>query len=121
MKIELSKDIQASIERVFDVFTGIPKTARHIKAITEIEIVSETQEGLGTRWLESRMIYGQEAIEEREISAFNPYQSFEVVSESSGAKYHAIYTFTEHEEGTRVDLVFTSIQPVQFNPLRGAK
>lgn len=107
MEIHITKHIKAPLDRVFDVFSDISKAQDRIEGITNIEILSDTKHGLGTRWRETRVLFGREASEEMEISAFEPNQSYEVVAASRGAEYHTIYTFKEQDGGTLVEMVFS--------------
>jgi carbon monoxide dehydrogenase subunit G len=107
MQIKVSKDINAPIERVFDVFSDITQAEQRVAGISKVEILSDVKQGKGTHWRETRVMFGREATEEMEISAFNPNQSYEVVAESRGMKYHTIYTFTSNGDITRVEMVFS--------------
>ena len=107
MEIRVSRLIQAPIDRVFDVFSDITRIEERISGITKVDILSDTTGGIGTRWRETRIMFGQEATEEMEISAFRPNQSYEVVAASRGSEYHTIYTFTEQNGGTLVEMIFS--------------
>jgi len=113
MEIRAVRDIDAPIERVFEVFSDITKVEERISGITKVEILSDVTEGIGTRWRETRVMFGQEATEEMEISVFKPNQSYEVVAASHGAEYHSIYRFSEANGKTRVEMVFSG-KPVSF-------
>ena len=113
MDIRVSKSINAPLERVFEVFADISKAQDRIDGITKIEMLSDITHGLGTRWRETRVMFGREATEEMEISVFQPNQSYEVVAASRGVEYHSIYTFTEHDGGTLVEMVFSG-KPISF-------
>jgi len=107
MEIRASRLIQAPIERVFDIFSDITRIEERISGITKVDILSETTTGVGTRWRETRVMFGQEATEEMEISAFRPAQSYEVLAASRGSEYHTIYTFIEQNGGTQVEMIFS--------------
>lgn len=107
MQVQVSKFINAPVEKVFDVFSDITQIENRIEGITKIEILSDVTSGVGTRWRETRMMFGREATEEMEISALTPNKSYEVVAESRGTKYHTIYTFTSQSDGTQVNMVFS--------------
>lgn len=113
MEIRVSKFVEAPVEQVFDVFTDVSQAANRIEGIIKVEILSDVTGGVGTRWRETRMMFGQEATEEMEISAFRPNQSYEVEAESRGTKYHTIYTFAAENGGTQVDMVFSGV-PTTF-------
>ncbi len=107
MQIHLSKYIAAPVDVTFEVFSDITKAEERIDGITKIEILSDVTHGVGTRWRETRIMFGREATEEMEISALQPNQSYEVVASSRGVDYHTRYTFTEKDGGTQVEMVFS--------------
>lgn len=107
MEIRVSRHINAPVNVTFDVFSDLSKAQERIKGITKLEILSDTKEGMGTRWRETRIMMGREATEEMEISDFQPNQSYDVVASSRGVDYHTRYTFTKQNGGTQVDMVFT--------------
>ena len=109
MEIRVSKFVNAPVERVFDAFSDITQTQNRVDGITKVEILSDVTSGVGTRWRETRVMFGREATEEMEISTFTPNQSYEVKAESRGVKYHTVYTFTPQGDGTQVEMVFSGI------------
>jgi len=113
MDVSVSKEVNAPIERVFDVFSDLTKTEERIEAITKLEILSDVKQGKGTRWRETRVMFGREATEEMEISVFEPNKSYEVVAESRGMKYHSVYSFAPQGDATRVDMTFSGT-PMTF-------
>lgn len=108
MEIRLSQFVKAPVDKVFEVFSDISQAEARVEGITRIEMLSDVTRGVGTRWRETRSMFGREATEEMEITALVPNQSYEVVSESRGANYHTIYTFQPKADGTQVDLVFSA-------------
>ena len=107
MDVRVSKHIAAPIDVVFNVFSDITKIEDRIDGITKVEILSDVTSGVGTRWRETRVMFGREATEEMEISTLTPNQSYEVVASSHGMDYHTIYTFKEQGGGTLVEMVFS--------------
>lgn len=107
MEIRVSQHINAPVNLVFDVFSDIENIQEQIEGITQVEILSDITHGVGTRWRETRVMFGREATEEMEISKFAENQSYEVVASSRGMDYHTIYTFNEIDGGTLVEMVFS--------------
>ena len=107
MEIRASKYIAAPIDVTFDVFSDITKAQERVNGITKVEMLSDVKQGVGTRWRETRIMFGREATEEMEISALQPNKSYEVVASSRGINYHSKYTFTEKDGGTLVEMVFS--------------
>lgn len=102
MKIEFSRIIKAPINKVFDVFSDISQADSRISGIKEIEIL-EGGKGLGTKWKETRVMFGKDATEIMWISEFEPNKSYTVDAESNGMKYRSVYNFKEMEDGTKVE------------------
>lgn len=107
MEVRLSKHIATPVDLTFDVFSDIPNLQERVDGIVKVEVLSDVSQGVGTRWRETRVMFGREATEEMEISAFRPNQFYEVVASSRGVDYHSLYTFAEKDGGTQVEVVFT--------------
>jgi uncharacterized membrane protein len=107
MEIQVSKHIAAPIDVVFDVFSDISKVEERVAGITHVVILSDVKHGVGTRWRETRIMFGREATEEMEISDFKQNKSYDVIASSNGIDYHSRYTFTEKDGSTQVDMVFS--------------
>lgn len=63
--------------------------------------------GLGTRWRETRTMFGKEATEEMEITAYVAPVSYRAEAESHGAHYVSDLTFDDLGDGaTAVTMTF---------------
>lgn len=100
--IEMTMDIAAPADRVFDVFTELETAADRISGIERIEILTPGPVGEGTRWKETRKFGKREATEEMEIVRFEPKRSYTVGSESCGAHFEWTFRFEPAGEGTTV-------------------
>ena len=114
MKITAEETINAPIEKVFEVFSDIGKIEERITDIVKSEILSDTKEGLGTRWRETRVMFGKEATEEMEITGFESPKSYKVEAKSHGMHYISTYHFESVDENTtKVTLEFMG-KPLTF-------
>lgn len=107
MKITDSITIKAPLDKVFNVFTDLEKATERVKSISKLEVLEGP--GLlqvGTKWRETRTMFGKEATEEMWVTALEPNASYEVAAESQGTKYLSRYQFTQNGEATEVSLVF---------------
>jgi ligand-binding SRPBCC domain-containing protein len=102
----LNKRIEAPPPSVFTLFSDLANVADRIKSITKIEVVTPGPIGVGTRFKETRVMFGKECTEEMQITAFDPGQSYEVTCQSCGAEYRTLFRFTPDSGGTRVDVDF---------------
>lgn len=115
MKMNATEIIRARTDRVFEVFTDIANAAGRIKGISKVEILGDIRSGRGLRWRETRTMFGKEATEEMEITAFDPLRSYVVEAKSHGMHYLTRFTFEPADGGsaTRVTWVFEGT-PITF-------
>lgn len=105
---EYSTHIDAPLERVFAVAADIPHAADRISGITKVEMETDGAVGVGTRFRETRVMFGKEHTETLEVTAFDPPRSYSVGCDSCGVVWDSTFTFTADGGGTRVELVMTS-------------
>lgn len=109
IRFELSETIAAPPERVFAVMTDIPAAAQWMPGFVRIERLTGGEFGPGTRFRETRRMYGHEATEEFEVAAMEPPRALEfVVDGTKGSSKRGLYRFRYRLEpdgaGTRVVL-----------------
>lgn len=93
MQIDVSQRISAPAESVWDLITDLEGSAQVISGINTVEILSDPGPfAVGTRWRESRTMFGKEATEVMEVSALTPGESYTTVAESHGARYESSLT-----------------------------
>ncbi len=102
-----SVTVQAPPERVFAVCTDLARAPDRIEAITRIDVLTEGAVGVGTRFRETRVMFGREASEEMEIVEFDPPRSFVMTAESHGMRYRTAHRFVPEGGGTRVEIEFS--------------
>jgi hypothetical protein len=100
--------VKAAPARVFDVFSDLAQAEARVKSIKRLELLTAGPVGKGTRWRETRVMFGKAASEEMEISGFDAPRSYETLAESHGSKYQSRFDFTPDGEGTRVVMTFSS-------------
>jgi len=122
-KVSVTEQIDAPLERVFDLFTDLEHAGENISGIDRVEILTDGPTGVGTRWRETRTMWGKEATEEMEITEFSAGDRYTAVAENFGARYLSTFRFTRNGTGTDVTMDFEVI-PVSlvaklFTPLAG--
>ena len=89
--LDMSREISASVDVVWAIMTDLEDAADTISAIQSIEILSEPQAfDVGTRWRETRTMFGRQATEEMWVTAVDPGTSYVVEAENNGARYTTI-------------------------------
>lgn len=107
MKIQDSISINADRKHVFGVFCDLNNAAANISAITKVEVLAGPASlNIGTKWRETRTMFGKEATEEMWVTGYEQDVSYVAEAESRGAHYRSEYRFTPEGNGTRVDMTF---------------
>ena len=111
--VEVQTTVTAPPERVFRIATDLENIAETMSGIDSAEVLTDGPFREGTRWRETRTLYGRQATEEMWVTGFDPPGSYVVEAESHGAHYRTEMTFAPADDGTRVTMVF-SARPVSF-------
>jgi len=80
--------VHAPAPAVWEVLTDLEGTARVLHGVRGVERLSQdTGYDVGTRWRETRVMFGQEASEDMTVTAVEPGRRTEVQAESHGMRY----------------------------------
>jgi hypothetical protein len=121
--VEASTVVAASPDRVFALYTDLEHAPGRCKAIKKLELLTPGPMRKGTRFRETRVMFGKEASETMEVVEFEPGRSYTVAAASCGSRYLTTFAFRPEGAGTRVDVRFEAT-PVSFfaklmSPLSG--
>ncbi len=107
MMISATETINAPRGRVFAMLSDIPNAASRIPDIKKIEMLTEGPVGVGTKWRETRAMFGREHAETMWISEFRAPEFYAVGADSCGSVYRTTFTFREVSPGvTEVEFAF---------------
>ncbi|MFG0331454.1 MAG: SRPBCC family protein [Phycisphaerales bacterium] len=110
----MTKRIEAPVEIVFEVFTDLPRAEERISGVKKLEVLSDGPIGTGTRFSETRVMFGKEASQEMEITDFEPNRGYTVAADSCGCHCRTRFDFLpDGEEATKVNVVFET-KPMSF-------
>ncbi len=109
MRIEVRTLIAAPVERVFAVASDIPRWPQSIGAITRVEMLTPGPVAAGTRFRETRTMFGRTESQEMAVAEMLPPSLFVLTAESHGTRYRAVHTFAAERDGTRLGLVFEGV------------
>jgi len=112
--LEISETIDAPIEKVFAQATDFANAARFIEGINQVEMLTDGPVGPGTRFKETRIMFGREATEEMEVGLWAPPHRYGLDAASHGCQYQSLYEFKEIGSATEVTLKFTAIPLTTF-------
>lgn len=101
--------IDAPPERVFAVASDFAGAARIIEGIERVEMLTEGPVGVGTRFRETRVMFGREATEEMEVVAFDPPRGYVLGCENHGCRYRSEIRVEPSGDGTDVEMSFEAV------------
>jgi uncharacterized protein YndB with AHSA1/START domain len=117
--------VEAQPERVFQLFTDFEHAAERARAIESVEMLTHGPTRVGTRFRETRVMFGRRASETMEVAELEPGRGYVLTAESCGARYRTAVTFTPERGGaaTRVRATFegtpVSLMARLLTPLMG--
>jgi uncharacterized protein YndB with AHSA1/START domain len=109
----VSLHINAPPATVFALASDVRSWVGRVKAIKKVEVLTSGNVGLGTKWRETRMMFGREATEKLEFVWWSVGKSYAVGCESCGAKYRTTFEFIPEDGGTLVKVSMV-VKPVTF-------
>ena len=103
-RLQLCVRIAAPVERLFEVFADLRSAPDRIKGIKQLEVLTDGPIGVGTKFRETREMFGKDATEAMEITEFDPPWTYSVSALSCGCHYTARYDFRSDGAETIVEL-----------------
>lgn len=107
-EITVSTHIGASPARVFEACSDFANAPQMISAIKRVEVLTPGPVGKGTKFRETRMMFGKEATETLEVLEFDPGRSYTVGCDSCGCRYRCTFSFRQNGNGTDVESRFSA-------------
>jgi carbon monoxide dehydrogenase subunit G len=92
--------VDAPPARVWDLVTDLAGAAGRIGAIKSVEVLTDQPFGVGTRWRETRVMFGKEATEEMTVTSLTPGESYTTEAESCGCHYTCVVRVAPEGDGS---------------------
>lgn len=108
MNMTFHRTVNAPVAEVFQVYSDFRNAATRVDGIERIEILTGESIGVGTRFKETRTMFGRSSTEEMEITEFVPDQKYTVVAHSCGAHFQTVFQFQPHGDNTILDVELTT-------------
>ncbi len=99
------RKIQAPVEKVFNVVADIGQFSKAIPHIVKVEFLSEQKKGLGTRFRETRLMRGKEAVTELEVTEFIDNERIRLVADSHGTVWDTVFSVSEKDGYTELTMI----------------
>lgn len=91
MEFTIARESSAAPERIWSVMTDLEGWVRVISGIERVErLDGDAGFGVGTRWRETRTLFGKTSTEEMAVTAVEPGRSYVVESDAQGAHYRSV-------------------------------
>ena len=86
--IDISQEVAAPSGVVWDLITGIERSPEVISGIRSVERLDDgTAFDVGTRWRETRVMFGKSATEEMTVTEVDPGHSYTTEAQHGGTQY----------------------------------
>lgn len=124
MRMQLSTHIDAPADAVFAAASDFPNATEMIGGINAIEMLSPATDGspigVGTRFRETRTMFGKQATEEMEVSAFDPPRSYTLSALSCGVQFDSKVEVIPDGQGCRLGYDILGVPTTLFARVVGA-
>lgn len=108
-RTELSRTVAATPAAVFRAVSDVSNFAKAVPAIRRVEFLSEVRHGVGTRFRETRVMRGREAVAEMEVVEYAEGERIRLRSDAGGAVWDSTFTVAPAgDERTRLRLVMVA-------------
>lgn len=105
-EMTVRETIAAPPEKVFAVASDFGNAANTIEGILRVEVLTSGPVGVGTRFRETRKMFGKEATEEMTVAELEPPRRYVLLAESHGSRYRSELRFEPQGAGTEVVMSF---------------
>lgn len=102
----VSERINAAPQAVFAIATDFSGAPQRISGIKRVEMLTPGPVGLGTRFRETRIMFGKEASETMEVVEFEPGRSYTLSAFNCGCEYRTRVSVHAAEGAATSELSF---------------
>ena len=107
MQCSVERLVSAPCEIVFAVASDIPRWPEVVSSIDRVEMLTPGPVAAGSRFRETRRMFGRAATEEMTVSELMPPQRLVLTAENHGTRYRAEHIFVRAHNATRLTIVFS--------------
>ncbi|MFH0522015.1 SRPBCC family protein [Streptomyces sp. M41] len=108
--VVVERRIAAGQGPVWEALTDLAGMERVLSGVSKVEVVTEGAFGVGTRWRETRRMFGKEATEEMWVTACDAPERYVVEAESHGTHYVSEWVVrADGPSATTVRMTFSAV------------
>ncbi len=107
--VVVERRVAASQGRVWEALTDLGRMDRMLSGVTRVEVLTDGGFGVGTRWRETRRMFGKDATEEMWVTVSEPPERYVVEAESHGSRYVSKWVLrADGPESTTILMTFSA-------------
>lgn len=110
-KITVSRVVHAEPDAVWRVLTDLDAAPEVFRAVSRVKRLEGEGYAVGTRWLETRRIFGKEETEELHVTEVQEPSRTTVEADSGGVHYTTVFSLEPVKESTRLQVTFSGYHP----------
>lgn len=100
----ITRSINAPVDVVFDTVAHIENFRKAVPHIVNVEFLSDTQKGVGTKFRETRLMNGREGTVDLEVTEYELNKSIRIVSDAGGTIWDTEFRVEPEGNGTLLTL-----------------
>ncbi len=116
-ELTVSRLVRAPRERVWSALTDLDGLPSVLRGVVRVEVLSGGGYAVGTRWRETRKMFGKDETQTLEVAECDPPRSTSVTSRQAGVDYRTTYDLEPVDDGTMVTVCLGASHP-DFNLLQ---
>jgi len=100
--VQSSRHIDAPLERVFSAIADVRNFSEAVPHVTNIEFLTESRTGTGTRFRETRENNGRIHTVELEVAEYVSNERVRMVSDAGGTIWDTVFTVNQTDDGVEM-------------------
>lgn len=106
LRAVVAQDVEAGPSEAWEVLVDFAAYPERMASYESLELLSVASGGLGTRWRQTRTVYGRSHSQVMEVTRWEEPTLLELEAGERGARYRTTYVLVESASGTRVEMRF---------------
>jgi len=102
--IRTQRTIHAALEEVFRTISDVRNFRQAVPHITKIDFLTDQQVGVGTRFLETRLMQGREQTVELEVAEYVENDRIRMRSDAGGTLWDSLFTVSAGASGVTLEM-----------------
>ncbi|MCG3135159.1 MAG: hypothetical protein HMLKMBBP_02665 [Planctomycetes bacterium] len=102
--IVLVRDVAAPPSALFAALADVPNFAKHVSGVVGVEMLTAPPVRVGTRFRETRVVFGKPHAEVLEVTELSPDRAFSLRCDSCGVRWDTRFTVEPAASGARLSM-----------------